>query len=128
MNQLFPVQTHSALQFEKELNIEYHGFLIVGYMDIWNSASNEVWELKMVSTIDPIHLLQVAIYRWMLAQSSSSVTQCCSEKFHVYNIRDGTHYQITASLEQLTNIVDRLIQYKRNEQKQQSDHDFLKMF
>lgn len=119
---IFPPETHPYLQFEKSLIIPYDSYMIVGFADVYNTLTRNLWELKTVKEVENIHFLQVAIYCWMinLSEPNDQVQQV-----NVFNIMNSVRYTIQAEMSQLENVVKILIEHKQNRQFKKSNQEFI---
>jgi hypothetical protein len=87
-------------------------------------TENTIWELKCTSQITIEHLLQVVIYAWIWYCIHPDSTKV----FKILNIKTGEIFQLQSSMEQLSNIIARLLEGKYGKQKILSDDDFQNCF
>jgi len=120
LNVIFTPETHKHLEFEKPLITQYDGFMLTGFADMYNGMTGDLWELKVVNTIDNILFLQVIIYCWMIIKSGGNVNS-----INLFNILTNIAYTLTIDMNNLENIVNILIEHKKFGLKQQSDIEFL---
>lgn len=121
LDKLFPTDTHNNLQFEKSLVERYGRYCIVGFADIYNTKSNQLYELKVVNEINHSHMLQVAIYCWLINRLETTLVS----SMYLFNIMNNELIQIESTQEKLTHMVDLLIDAKNHTQEQQSDKQFI---
>ena len=119
---IFPPETHPYLQFEKSLIVPYESYMIVGFADVYNTLTHELWELKTVKEVENTHFLQVAIYCWMinLLEPNNQV-----QKVNVFNIMNNVQYTIKTEMSQLENIIKILIEHRQNGQFKKSNQEFI---
>jgi len=103
----------------KDLLIER---VVTGFVDCVDTSTNTIWEFKCLGgTIQPIHLLQLAIYGWIAAKADLKLYD-----LKILNIISGEKYQIKATFEQLNQIVKTLLKYKFTARPRLSDDEFIK--
>ena len=96
--------------------------VITGFVDCVDTSTNTIWEFKCLGgTIQPIHLLQLAIYGWVAAKSDLRIYN-----LQILNIISGEKYQIKATSEQLNQVVKTILKYKFTAQPKLSDDEFIK--
>jgi len=114
------LQNPCDLQFEKQLVLNIDEFALIGFLDIYDSKKNDIWELKVVSEIDSEHYLQVALYRWLAHKNGYII-----KNSYLFNIMNNIMYCIEANIEDLDQIVKKLIEIKRNGLRRNDDNIFL---
>lgn len=124
LDQIFPPITHPNLQFEKRLEVSFCHQKIIGFADIYNRHTCELWELKVVTEINGTHFLQVLIYAWMINQMNTSRP---ISQVYVYNLLDNSCYLIHFQPDQLSNMIRYLIEYKQMGEIKQSNDEFILM-
>jgi hypothetical protein len=92
----------------------------VGFIDIYNIITHDLWELKLVKQVGPEHFIQTAIYYWMLKQLNLPVGD-----IHLFNILDNLHYILTIDDTHLEQLIRLLIDCKKCGQKKHDDQQFL---
>jgi hypothetical protein len=113
------IDKSKKLEFEIPLQFQFEGLFIIGFADLYEDNRN-LWELKVVGEIDTEHFLQLAIYIWLFNQHKKPV-----ENSYVYNIMTNQSYKVSASMENLNNIVKTLVDHKNNGLERKSDQQFL---
>ena len=115
----FPQESHTHLEFEKLVIVSYDSFTIVGFADIYNNLTHDLWELKVVKDVDNTHFLQVAIYCWMISQKEQVNT------VYLFNVLNNIQYIIHIEPSQLENIIRILIDHRKLGQIKKSNIEFL---
>ena len=115
----FPKETHKHLQFEVPFVLELNSFVLVGFADL--IYNKNIYEIKVVTEIDPIYYLQLAIYTWLAIRLGHSI-----ESSYLYNIVDGFLYKLNYDTNNLDKLVRTLIETKKNGLIEQSNDIFLK--
>lgn len=113
----------SPLEFEKSARVADWDseWEFTGFVDVWDSAKSEMWEVKMVSELGPEHFLQAALHSWLLRTSGIFV-----EKTRLYNIIDKETYDVAwVSWGQADAQVRRLVEYKKSSKNVKSDDEFI---
>ncbi len=96
--------------------------VINGFVDCVDTSTNTIWEFKCLGgTIQPIHLLQLAIYGWMGYKADSKLYN-----LQILNIISGEKYQIKATPDQLDQVIKTILKYKFTAQPKLSDDEFVK--
>jgi hypothetical protein len=114
----FPKETHHLLKFEIPLVLALDNFVLVGFADL--VYNKNIYEIKVVSEIDPTHYLQLAIYTWLAIRLGYSI-----ESSYLYNIIDGYLYKLNYKIIDLNKLVSILVQTKKNGLIEQSNDIFL---
>ena len=83
-----------------------------------------VWELKCTSQISIDHLLQVTIYAWIWRIIYQNRPEF-NKQFKLLNIKTGEIKQLNATLEQLNQIMGKLLKGKYAKMERLSDDEFL---
>ena len=83
-------------------------------------TENTVWEIKCVKEITLDHKLQLIIYAWLWKAMEME-----SRDFRLLNIRNEEIFTLSASLEQLTWIIKKLIQGKYHKETPLDDNGFI---
>ena len=91
--------------FEKEVSGEYDNYTIHGHIDIYNRMSDDIWELKVVNDVDNVHLLQTAVYMWLINLTGKL------NNGYLFNVMDNRLYQLDS--QNLNKIVEILINHKK---------------
>lgn len=80
-----------------------------------------LWELKCTSEITAEHMIQTAIYAWIMRIAHPSLSQ----KVKIFNIKTGHILRLDASNEELTTVVVAILKGKYEKQPPSSEADFL---
>ena len=80
-----------------------------------------LWELKCTSEITAEHMIQTAIYAWIMRIAYPSLSQ----QVKIFNIKTGHVLRLDATNEQLTTIVVALLKGKYEKSPPSSEEDFL---
>ncbi len=114
--------------YDANVSVDISGYevpierVINGFVDCVDTSTNTIWEFKCLSgTIQPIHLLQLAIYGWLGYKADLRLYN-----LQILNIISGEKYQIKATATQLDQVVSTLIQHKFTAQPKLSDDEFIK--
>ena len=97
-------------------------FRFSGRVDLISEKT--VWELKCTSQISIDNLLQVVIYAWIWRIIYNNCPEF-DKQFKILNIKTGEIKRLDASLEQLNQIMGKLLKGKYAKQEKLSDDDFL---
>jgi AAA domain len=84
-------------------------------------TENTVWEIKCTSQITIDHMLQVVIYAWLWR----FVRGQDGREFRLLNLRNGSVYRLSATIDDLTFIVVELLRGKYERTIPQTDEEFL---
>lgn len=120
LNKVFTEDTRQNLIFELPVEVKFQKYNIHGQLDIYDTKTHNIYELKVVNELSHEHFLQVALYGWLCQQSNWD-----SNNMYVINILNNQICQISASFEEISQIVQLLIDYKEQSQIKKSDKDFL---
>jgi CRISPR/Cas system-associated exonuclease Cas4 (RecB family) len=99
--------------------LELDTFVLVGFADL--IYNKNIYEIKVVTEIDPIYYLQLAIYTWLSLKLGYTI-----ESSYLYNILDGFLYKLNYEKDNLNKLVNTLIETKKNGLIEQSNEIFLK--
>lgn len=114
LDKIFAESQRKHLQFEKPVSAMCLTQTIVGYVDVYNPQSRELWELKVVKEIDPTHILQTIVYSWIIQNVSKMV---------LFNITDGVSH--TIKCDEMKAVVDILVKHKISAKLNQSNESFI---
>jgi len=107
--------------FEVEFEENINGALIKGSIDCIESCDNNIiYEFKCVENIQSEHILQLAIYAWLYTSNNKDDEPA----YYLYNIINNNCFEITASIENLTEMVKFLVKMKLSGIKEISDKEF----
>jgi hypothetical protein len=98
---------------------------IIGVIDIVDHDQNTIYEIKCVSNLTEIHILQLALYMYLWKNNHQDPLT----KFKLYNVIDDEEIEINSDLERLENMVDLITLTKYaivDEEKQENIEMFLK--
>ena len=94
---------------------------INGFVDCM--TPDTIWEFKCLrGTIQPIHLLQLAIYGWAEWERTR-----ITRKLQILNILSGEKYQMQATPTQLFKVIETLIKYKFTPRPVLTDEEFINL-
>jgi hypothetical protein len=94
---------------------------INGFVDC--ITQDTIWEFKCLGgSIQPIHLLQLAIYGWASWEQNRIL-----RKLRILNILSGEKYEIQASPTQLNQVINTLITYKFTPKPVITDEQFVQL-
>lgn len=126
LQKIFPEHRRVHLRFEYPLTVSRPAdqLRLIGFADIVDVDAGLVCELKAVQTIDPEHLLQLALYLY-LARTSSELPPI--RRAILVNIIDGSIREIRPTDKDLETIVDTLIAYRKEGASQMKDESFLNL-
>jgi hypothetical protein len=88
-------------------------------------TSRDVWELKFVSELTIEHYLQFVIYAWLWKCVNHGDPVQSVKEFKIFNIRKEEVFTLTASLQELTEIIVLIIKGKYDSFTPQTDEEFL---
>jgi hypothetical protein len=119
LDQICQTASPVDLEFEKKLITPFNEYIITGFADLYNTQTHELWELKVVNEIDNTHILQVAIYCWMIGQKDQV------SKMSVYNIMTNLQYIVHIDPQHLVEIVRILVNHKTSDQVVHDQQEFI---
>ena len=102
----FPIETHHLLKFEIPFVLALDNFVLVGFADLMYNKN--IYEIKVVSEIDPVYYLQLAVYTWLAIKLGYKI-----ESSYLYNIIDGFLYKLNYEMTNLNKLVKTLIETKK---------------
>jgi hypothetical protein len=114
----FPKETHHLLKFEIPFVLALDNFVLVGFADLMYNKN--IYEIKVVSEIDPVYYIQLAVYTWLAIKLGYKI-----ESSYLYNIIDGFLYKLNYEINNLNKLVKTLIETKKNGLIEQSNDIFL---
>lgn len=88
-------------------------------------TEQDVWELKFVKEITTEHYLQFVIYAWLWRCVHYNDEVQYVKEFKLFNIRKEEVFELTASLEELTEIVALIVKSKYEVVTTQTEDEFL---
>ena len=90
-------------------------------------TTQRVWELKFVNELTIDHYLQFVIYAWLwkCVYRDDAEEENTHKEFYIFNIRKEEIFRISASFEELTEIVVLIIKGKYEPTATQSDDEFV---
>lgn len=88
-------------------------------------TEHNVWELKFVKEITTEHYLQFVIYAWLWRCVHYNDEAQYTKEFKLFNIRKEEVFVLTASLQELTEIVALIVKSKYEVVKTQTEDEFL---
>jgi len=111
------------------LNSKYN---LNGIVDIIDKQNNTLWEIKCTSSTDNEHIIQLAIYAWMLttkhqntSKSSQSKTFNHVHEFKLLNVCKNEVVTLLYDHEQTTDMIDYLLTSKYQKKKVLTDTEFI---
>lgn len=99
---------------------ELQGENIRGYIDCIDA--NKIWEFKCTSRIKEIHIIQMAIYIYLLNKTGKNDP---SNEFYIFNILSGKIITIQNDKRELEKMVEYLIELNNNKNSKLSDKKFI---
>jgi hypothetical protein len=94
-------------------------------IDLW--TENTIWEWKCTSKITVEHKIQLVIYAWLwhMIYASTPSSSSSTKIFRLFNLKTGELFELSANLEQLTNIVVAVIKGKNHTKNKKIEQDYL---
>jgi len=91
-------------------------------------TTHRVWELKFVNELTIDHYLQFVIYAWLwrCVYRDEEQEENPPKEFYIFNIRKEEIFRLSASFEELTEIVVLIIKGKYQPMATQTDDEFIK--
>lgn len=94
--------------FEKEIASSCNR--IHGRIDCWDTivdtcVIHRIYEFKCVSTIDFIHILQLALYAYIILKNANQENKYEKYEFYLFNVLDGNLIRIENTLNELEEIL-----------------------
>jgi hypothetical protein len=87
--------------------------------------SKSYWELKCTKTLTTDHMLQVAIYAWLVRMRCVNQDEDSKKEFKLFNIRTGELLRLEASMDELNHIMLTLLKAKFKDQIIKTDEEFI---
>jgi len=115
------------LYYEKTISMDISGYdvpvkrILNGFVDCIDL--NTLWEFKCVSTINDIHLLQLAVYAHLYYTNME-----IGKRFKIININDGTKYVLVGKPKNFQNVVNCLFLAKFKKPIILTDHEFIDLY
>jgi hypothetical protein len=91
-----------------------------GIVDILDKQNNTLWEIKCTSSTDNEHIIQLAIYAWMLTTKYQKTYH-----FKLLNVCKNEVVTLLYDHEQVTNMIDYLLTSKYQKKKTLTDTEFI---
>jgi hypothetical protein len=119
-----------AITNEKHINFEYpvkecqflnSKYTLNGIVDILDREKQALWEIKCTSSTDNEHIIQLAIYAWMLTTKEKHT----GYNFKLLNVCRNEVVTLLYDHEQITNMIDYLLISKYQKKKALSDTEFI---
>jgi nucleoside-triphosphatase THEP1 len=95
-------------------------YTLHGVIDILDKDTNKLWEIKCTSTTDPQHIIQLAIYAWMLYTKEQSMY-----KYHLLNICKNETIELLYNHDNITSMIEYLLKCKYEKRKVLTDTEFI---
>ena len=142
-NWLSQVNLEKCLERFKKLNVSKNGiheyeikftgvshlnkFVLMGSIDCYDPDSNTVYEFKCVNELRDEHFLQLALYAFLFEyhKIKESLEIKNKTKYKLFNVITNECYQISASFEDLTSIVNILVSRHHFPRTPISDENFM---
>lgn len=112
-----------GLQFEKKIchpNFDPE-IILTGFIDIFNSESCEIWEVRVSTETHQIHFLYAALYMWLMKANGHVV-----HKTLLYNVLNNETFEVSIE-DTFDDAVSELFSFRKNGCTKTSDDDFLKL-
>jgi hypothetical protein len=115
---------------EKHINFEYpikecqflnSKYTLNGIIDILDREKQALWEIKCTSSTDNEHIIQLAIYAWMLTTKEKHT----GYNFKLLNVCRNEVVTLLSDHAQITNMIDYLLISKYQKKKVLSDTEFI---
>ncbi len=128
--------SHNAV-FEKYINVSCRTIIketiLKGYIDCIDGCN--VYEFKCVSKLENKHILQLAIYMYMIKTKKNNITDIIPDdaaiiddnKYILYNILNNEKITIEATYSNLQKMINIIFMNKYGNKKKYNDDDFIKM-
>ena len=122
-NRMMELKLNEKSIFEKNYNIKKDwdtmGKGLTGYIDC-NDGEN-IWEFKYVKSISLEHLIQLAIYKYIIEENEKDKKY----NYILYNVYNGEKYKITGTHKNLSEMVRYIFYSKYKKKKNISDIEFI---
>jgi hypothetical protein len=96
-------------------------YTLNGIIDIMDREKQALWEVKCTSSTDNEHIIQLAIYAWMLTTKEKQIDY----NFKLLNVCRNEVITLLYDHEQITNMIDYLLTSKYQKKKVLSDTEFI---
>lgn len=123
-NRLSKVVEGNNLLFEESIDTPFFESNIIGEIDCIDINNKIIYEFKCTNDLNSSHIIQLAIYMYMCTNSNLFIDY----KYRLFNIFTNELKEITATKENLLNMIKILIEHKTTGDITKSDEDFLKEF
>ena len=98
-------------------------FRFTARVDLW--TENTIWEWKCTSKLSIEHKIQLIIYAWLWHMVYSSKEKEEKKAFHLFNLKTGELFELSANVEQLTTIVVAVIKSKYHNEIKKIEKDYI---
>lgn len=125
------IENITALKFEVPLkgipflNSKYE---LWGQVDILNYETNTLWEIKCTSSVDNEHIIQMAIYAWMIYSQQVSKRVPVDARishFKLLNVCKNELVTLFYDHEKITSMIDYLLRCKYEVRRVLTDSEFI---
>jgi DNA polymerase III epsilon subunit-like protein len=97
-------------------------YTVLGRIDAYSESQSTLWEIKCTDKFDHTHEIQLAIYAWMFSRQFP--TRFYDIKFNLLNIRTGECRNVSASIQNLEEMMSFLIAEKMRVFTKMTDEEF----
>jgi hypothetical protein len=117
----------SVLDLDYEHEKSKQKIILVGTVDMLDSHTQTIWEVKCVESLLPIHKLQLACYMYIFLNKYSGKRFADLYKFKLINAFTGEVIQIKSNLNKLQEMVLLIHRYRDIELRKPSDDEFINL-
>ena len=89
-------------------------------------TDDDIWEFKCTRQLSMEHFLQVVLYAWMWKVIHQEEEE--AKTFRLFNVKTAEHYELVASVDELTYVVVALLQGKYGETVALTDDEFVRQY
>ena len=97
-------------------------YTVLGRIDAYSESQSTLWEIKCTDKFDHTHEIQLAIYAWMFSRQYP--TRFYDIKFNLLNIRTGECRNVSASIQNLEEMMSFLVAEKMRVFTKMTDEEF----
>jgi hypothetical protein len=121
------VSNTKMLKFEHSIKTDFFHtqYTLEGRVDIIDCENKTLWEIKCTSSIDNEHIIQLAIYAWMVTEITKNNKIIGIKYFKLLNVCTNTQLTILYNHTKTSEMIDYLLKSKYVKDTRLNDDDFI---
>jgi nucleoside-triphosphatase THEP1 len=123
------ISNTKMLKFEYQIQgVDFFNtnYIIQGVIDIINYENKTLWEIKCTNSIDNEHVIQLAIYAWMMTEITKNNKNNGIECFKLLNVCTNTQLKLLYNHTKTSEMIDYLLKSKYVKNTRLTDTEFIK--